>query len=492
MYLTAENVLFIGAILVFSAIVISKAGFKFGVPTLLLFLLVGMGFGSDGLGLVFNNHHQAQFIGVAALSVILFTGGMETKFKDIRPVLWQGISLATIGVLLTTAFCGLFIFALTRIGHLSAPLSIVMCFLMASVMSSTDSASVFNILKGCKMRLKENIRPCLELESGSNDPMAYVITIVLIGTATTLFDPAVTGDNVRYGSIIVHAGWTFILQLSVGAISGIGIGLGGSWLLQRIKLDSSPLYAIMLLTVAFFTISTTEMIKGNGYLAVYVAGLIIGNHPLPDKKEIQTFLDGMTWLMQIGMFLILGLLVEPNELLDIAPLALLIGLFLIFVARPAAVLITLSPFRHLSMKARLFISWVGLKGAVPIIFATYPIIAGIPGSNQIFNIVFFITLLSLLIQGVSIPAVARALGLALPEEKKPETFGIEIPEEAGKLVDCTLTEEQLLGGNTLKEIQLPPRARVVMIQRGSKLIVPDGSVPLRSGDKLLIIHTEPQ
>ena len=490
MYLTAENILLIGSILIFSAIIISKAGYKFGVPALLLFLLVGMAFGSDGLGLVFNNYHQAQFVGVAALSVILFTGGMETNFSDIRPVLKQGIVLATIGVFLTTLFCGLFIFFLTRIGHLSRPISIIMCFLMASVMSSTDSASVFNILKNSKIRLKENIRPMLELESGSNDPMAYVITIVLIQAAGTLFDPAAMSEGIEYWPMIWKAILTFIMQLGLGSLIGIGIGYGASWFLERIKLGSSPLYAILLLTSAFFTISITEMLKGNGYLAVYISGLIIGNKMIPNRKEILTFMDGMTWLMQIGMFLLLGLLVNPHEMISIAPMALLIGLFLILVARPAAVFLCLLPFRNLSFRAKSFVSWVGLKGAVPIIFAIYPIMAGIPGSNQIFNVVFFITILSLVIQGITVPKAARILHLALPMNKKTDTFGIEIPDEAGKLIDCTLSEDDLQSGNTLKEISLPEGARVVMIQRRSRLIVPDGSIELMAGDKLLMIFGE--
>lgn len=246
----------------------------------------------------------------------------------------------------------------------------------------------------------------------------------------------------------------------------------------------------MLLTSAFFTISLTEMLKGNGYLAVYISGLIIGNKMIPQRKEIVTFLDGMTWLMQIVMFLLLGLLVNPHDMLKIAPLALLIGLFMILVARPAAVFLSLLPFRGISLRARTYVSWVGLKGAVPIIFATYPIVAGIPGSEQIFNIVFFITILSLTIQGMSVTKVAKLLHLAMPEEKKPDTFGIEIPDEAGKLIDCTLTEEDLEDGHTLKEITLPEGARVVMIQRRSKLIVPDGSIRLHSGDKLLMIFGE--
>ncbi|MBD9293820.1 MAG: potassium/proton antiporter, partial [Bacteroidales bacterium] len=215
-----------------------------------------------------------------------------------------------------------------------------------------------------------------------------------------------------------------------------------------------------------------------------------GNKPMNNRKEILSFMDGMTWIMQIGMFLSLGLLVNPHEMLHVAPIALLIGLFLIFVGRPLTVFLCLLPFRKISFRAKLFTSWVGLKGAVPIIFATYPIVEGIPGSEQIFNIVFFITLLSLIFQGMSIPRVAKMLHLNLPMEKVPETFGIEIPEEAGKLQDYTLTDDDLEGGNTLKEIQFPQGARVVIIRRNDKFIIPDGSVELQSGDQLLIIYGE--
>lgn len=490
MHFTTENILLIGSVLIFSAVILSKAGYKFGVPALLLFLIVGMVFGSDGIGLVFNNYSQAQFVGVAALSIILFTGGIETRFKDIRPVMWQGLILATVGVFLTTIFCGLFIFLLTRIGHFSAPLSIVMCFLMASIMSSTDSASVFNILKTSNLRLKENLHPLLELESGSNDPMAYVITIVLIQAATILYDPTSATEGIDYSIIITNAVKVFFMQLGIGAVFGIGIGYGASWVLRKIQLGSSPLYAILLLTSAFFTISITETFKGNGYLAVYICGLIIGNKIIPERKEILTFLEGMTWLMQIGMFLMLGLLVNPRNMFQIAPTALLIGIFMMVIARPLSVFLCLLPFRGMSFRARTFISWVGLKGAVPIIFATYPILADIPGSEHIFNIVFFITIMSLIIQGMTVTKSAKLLNIALPEEKRLDTFGIEIPDEAGKLVDCTLTPEDIEQGDTLKEISLPKGARVVMIQRRSRLIVPDGTVKLLPGDKLLMIFGE--
>lgn len=490
-HFTSENIFLIGSILVFTAIVVSKTGNRFGVPSLLIFLITGMLFGSDGLGVVFDNYNTAQFLSIIALCVILFTGGLETKLKEIRPVLVPGGILSTAGVLLTVIFTGFFIYFLSRIENIGLSLPIVMCFLLAAVMSSTDSASVFSILKNCNMRLKENLRPMLEFESGSNDPMAYVLTIVLIQAAQMLYDPAASIEGINYSGLIANSLWILILQMTIGSMMGIVIGVCTVWIMRRVKLNSAPLYSILLLAVSLFAFSMTQMVKGNGYLAVYIVGFIIGNKPMNNRKEILSFMDGMTWIMQIGMFLALGLLVNPHEMLDVAPIALLIGVFLIFVARPLTVFICLAPFRNISFKAKAFTSWVGLKGAVPIIFATYPIVEKIPGSEQIFNIVFFITLLSLLFQGMSIPKVARWLHLDLPEEKAPETFGIEIPEEAGNLQDYTLTDDALANGNTLKEISLPEGARVVIVRRDEKFIVPDGSIRLRNGDRLLLIYSDP-
>ncbi len=481
-----ENIILIGSLLIFTAILISRAGFRFGIPVLLLFIVVGMAFGVDGLGLAFDNFHIAQFIGTIALCVILYCGGLETKFDTIKPVLKEGIVLSTAGVFLTALFTGSFIYLLTRVGHLSEGMSIVMCFLLAAVMSSTDSASVFNILRNANMRLKENLQPVLELESGSNDPMAYVITVVLIQCAQQLFEPG-SGISIDYTRMIGNALLTFTMQLGIGAIMGIGLGRTFSWIMGKLKLNGASLYAILVLSIGFFIYSITGLVKGNGFLAIYLAGVIIGNKPMAHKKEVFRFTDTVTWLMQMGMFLSLGLLVNPKEMITVAPVALLIGIFLTFVGRPLAVFISLLPFRKLSFKAKTFISWVGLKGATPIIFAIFTVVADIPGSEQIFNIVFFITMVSMLIQGMSIPAVARNLNLALPQEKAPETFGIEIPEEAGKLIDHILTESDLSDGDTLKEVTLPEGARVVMIKRGGELIVPDGSVKLKAGDKLLMI-----
>ena len=477
MVFTAENILLIGSVLIFSSIIISKTGYRFGIPTLLLFLLVGMLFGSDGLGLQFNSAEDAQFIGMIALSIILFSGGMDTKFQDIKPVLKPGIVLSTVGVLLTTVLTGVFIYFLSGLTHTNIELTMMASLLLAATMSSTDSASVFSLLRSQRMNLKENLRPMLELESGSNDPMAYMLTIVLIQIISS-------GSELSLAVV----GRDLLVQFLIGGSVGYAFGRFAVWLVNRINLSNSSLYPIWLLSIVFATFTITDLLKGNGYLAVYIAGVIVGNARLVYRKEINTFMNGLTWLFQIIMFLSLGLLVNPHEMLDIAAVALLIGLFMIVIARPVSVFACLLPFRNISNKARLFVSWVGLRGAVPIIFATYPVIAGIEGSQQLFNIVFFITLLSLVVQGMSISSFARWLHLDLPEEKEGNEFGVELPDEIDtKLEDMTLTTEMLAGGNRLKDMNIPKGSLVMLVKRGNEFIIPNGQVELHAGDKLLFI-----
>ena len=485
MTFTSENILLILSVLIFSSILISKAGYRFGLPSLLLFLVAGMLFGVDGLGLQFNDVKQAQFIGMCSLCVILFSGGMETKVKEIRPILGPGLMLSTIGVVLTTVFTGLFIYVLSIWESCPISLPLVTCLLLAATMSSTDSASVFNILRNSRMRLKNNLQPMLELESGSNDPMAYILTIILIQLANSLAGDAAGAPETW--TVIKDAFTTLFLQFGVGCAGGAVFGFATVWFLRRVGLNNAPLYAIMLLSVMFFSYTATTYLSGNGYLAVYIAGIIIGNNNIPYRKDISSFFDGITWLVQIIMFLILGLLVNPHEMMKTAPVALLIGLFMVLAGRPLSVFISLAPFRKISTASKLFISWVGLRGAAPILFATYPVVENVQGADVIFNVVFFITLLSLIIQGCSIPASARMFKLneEMPEEEN--TFGVEVPEEAGKLVEITLTEESLLHGNTLKELKLPEGMLVMMIKRNDKFIVPNGTVELKAGDRLLII-----
>ena len=477
MIFNAENILLIGSILLFVSIVVSKTGYRFGIPTLLVFFLVGMLFGSDGLGLQFHDAGEAQFIGMMALSIILFSGGMDTKYSDIKPVLPQGILLSTFGVLLTTIFTGFFIYWISGFSNVSITMSLMTAMLLAATMSSTDSASVFNILRSQSMNLKHNLRPMLELESGSNDPMAYMLTIVLI---------QVIGSGSNFDITVILK--DLFIQFLFGGVIGYAFGKFAVWLVNKIELSNSALYPILLLSLVFITFTLTDLVKGNGYLAVYIAGMIVGNARLAYRKETNTFMNGLTWLFQIIMFLTLGLLVNPHEMLDISVTALLIGVFMILIARPVSVFLCLLPFKGITNKARVFISWVGLRGAVPIIFATYPVIAQIPGSNQLFNIVFFITLLSLTIQGMTISKMARWLKLDLPEEKEGNEFGVELPEEIDThLDDITLTEDMLSTGNRLADMNIPKGTLVMLIKRGNEFIIPNGQIELHAGDKLLVM-----
>lgn len=475
--ITAENILLIGSVLIFTSILISKTGYRFGIPTLLLFLLVGMAFGSDGLGIQFNSASDAQFIGMMALSIILFSGGMDTRYSDIKPVLKQGILLSTVGVLVTTLLTGLFIYFLSNHTQANIELTLLVSLLLAATMSSTDSASVFSLLRSQRMNLKYNLRPMLELESGSNDPMAYMLTIVLI---------QVIGSGSNFDIVIILK--DLFLQFLFGGVLGYAFGKFSVWLINKIELSNSSLYPILLLSIIFITFTLTDLVKGNGYLAVYIAGMIVGNARLAYRKETNTFMNGLTWLFQIIMFLTLGLLVNPHEMIDIAVTALLIGIFIILIARPVSVFLCLLPFKGISNKARIFISWVGLRGAVPIIFATYPVIAQIPGSNQLFNTVFFTTLLSLIIQGMTISKMARWLKLDLPEEKEGNEFGVELPEEIDThLNDITLTEDMLTVGNRLADMNIPKGTLVMLIKRGNEFIIPNGQIELHAGDKLLVM-----
>ena len=476
MIFTAENILLIGSILLFVSIVVGKTGYRFGVPALLLFLLVGMLFGSDGLGLQFHNAKIAQFIGMVALSVILFSGGMDTKFKEIRPILSPGIVLSTVGVFLTALFTGLFIWYLSGMSWTNIHFPLITSLLLASTMSSTDSASVFAILRSQKMNLKHNLRPMLELESGSNDPMAYMLTIVLI--------QFIQSDGMGTGNII----GSFIIQFLVGAAAGYILGKLAILILNKINIDNQSLYPILLLSFVFFTFAITDLLRGNGYLAVYIAGMMVGNHKITFRKEIATFMDGLTWLFQIIMFLMLGLLVNPHEMIEVAVVALLIGVFMIVIGRPLSVFLCLLPFRKITLKSRLFVSWVGLRGAVPIIFATYPVVANVEGSNMIFNIVFFITIVSLIVQGTSVSFVARLLHLSTPLEKTGNDFGVELPEVIDTdLSDMTITMEMLNEADTLKDMNLPKGTLVMIVKRGDEFLIPNGTLKLHVGDKLLLI-----
>ena len=479
MIFTAENILLIGSILLFVSILVSKTGYRFGVPTLLLFLVVGMIFGSDGLGLEFNDTGDAQFIGMVALSIILFSGGMDTKYKEIKPIIAPGIILSTFGVFFTALLTGLFIFFLSGMSWTNIQLPLTTSLLLAATMSSTDSASVFAILRSQKMNLKENLRPMLELESGSNDPMAFMLTIVLIQFIET--------SGMGAGQIVL----SFITQFVVGGVAGYIFGKLLILIVNKINIANSSLYPILVLSFVFFIFAITDAMKGNGYLAVYIAGILVGNTRMMFRKEISAFMDGFSWLFQIIMFLTLGLLVNPHELITVAPVAILIGIFMIILGRPISVFLCLLPFRNISLNAKHFVSWVGLRGAVPIIFATYPVMHDVPGASVIFNIVFFITILSLVIQGTSISFVANFLGLSTPWIDDSNQFGIELPEELNThLFEFTVNDAMLKHGNTLKHMSVPQGTLVMLVKRGKQFLIPNGSLILHIDDVLLLISEQ--
>ena len=471
---SSENVMLVGALLLFVAVVAGKVAYRFGAPALLLFLGVGMLFGLDFIS--YRSVEMTQFIGMIALCIILFTGGMDTKFSQVRPIIAPGAVLATAGVALTALILAAFVWGVAPLVGIEMPF--VLALLLASTMASTDSASVFSILRSKKTGLRQNLRPLLELESGSNDPVAYMMTILLIGLAS----PGAGGMGIGSGLLF------FVIQMAVGALSGYLIGRLGVWTINRIALNNHSLYSVLLLAFIFFSFSFTDLIRGNGYLAVYISGLVVGNHKLVQKRTLTVFFDGFTWLVQIVMFLTLGLFVNSDELLhrDVLLLSALVGLFLIFVARPAAVFLSLAPFRRFSTKARLYVSWVGLRGAVPILFATYPLMAEVDHAGLLFNVAFLCTILSLVVQGTTVSGMANLLGLSYPEREA--AFRVDMHEEmTSGLTEVAVNAAMLATGTTLREIALPENTLVMMICRDGDYFVPQGKTELCVGDKLLVI-----
>ena len=482
--LVSEHLLLLFSILIFAAVLVTKVGSRYGVPSLLLFLLLGMVAGEDVLGVRFDDFELAENIGHFAMTIILFTAGLETSFKETRPVVRQGALLSTAGVLLTILFSGVFIWLVSE-EAIPVSMSLTGCFLLAAVMGSTDSASVFSVLRSKKLHLRENLGPMLEMESGSNDPMAYILTIVLTQLMTE------SPDSLGAGKLVMTGFGLVFLQIVVGAGVGFGVGYAGRWILGRLRLASSPLYAILILSLGYFANGVAGLLMGNGLLALYVTALMIGNRAdIPHRKEILNFFNGMTWLMQLVMFLMLGLLARPSKMLPMLVPALVIGLFMIFVSRPASVFLCLLPFRNLSVRAKAFTSWVGLKGAGPILFALYTVVHEVGGSSEIFNVVLVITLLSLLFQGMSLPLVAKWLNLSIDEDPEVETFGLDLPEEMGMMRDHVIGEADLQGAATLRDLHLPHGIRVIMVKRGERFLVPHGSMKLEVDDHLLIMMGE--
>lgn len=468
MNITAGNIILIGSVLLFLSILAGQRAYKFGVPALVLFLAVGMLAGTDGIGGInFDNPGIAQFIGVVALNFILFSGGLDTQWHSVRPVMWQGIVLSTAGVLFTAILTGLFV-------HWIVPgFSLFEGLLLGSIVSSTDAAAVFSILRSKSLKLKYNLRPILEFESGSNDPMAYLLTIICLGL--------VINPDSSVGSSIIK----FFVQIIVGGGAGIVFGMAMVWIAQRIKLSYSGLYPVMIIALMYFTYAATDQIGGNGFLAVYLAALWFGNHQIPHRSSILSFFDGFAWLMQIILFLTLGLLVYPSQVIDVIGVGLLVSAFMILVARPVSVFASLLFFK-MPLRSKTFVSWVGLRGAVPIVFATYPLIAGIDRAGVIFNIVFFISLTSILVQGTTLPLFAKWLKVSEPEEKmigqKPEID----PSEVSDLIEIRIADGNEYIGRPVAEAPFPDGARITLLRRGDGHIIVTGSTVLEAGDRVII------
>lgn len=471
-----DNFLVVVALLLFIAVLAGKAAYRLGAPALLLFLGVGILFGYNDF-INFNSSEFAEFVGMIALCIILYSGGMDTNFKEIRPVMAPGVVMATLGVILTALIVGGFIYLVAPLFGLEN-LTLPFALLLAATVSSTDSASVFSILRTKKQGLQQNLRPLLELESGSNDPMAYILTVVLVSIVSQ-------GTDLNLWSAV----GTFIVQMLLGAGLGYGFGRVTVWMLNNINIRSNAsLYSVLLLACAFFTFGITTMAYGNGYLAVYIAGLVVGNLKIVHRNMLRTFFDSFTWLLQIVLFLLLGLYADLQDLLspEVLFMGIAIGLFMIFVARPVSTLISLSPFRQFTTKARLYISWVGLRGAVPIIFAIYTINNGVENSDYLFNVVFVITIISLLVQGTTVSGMANWLNLSFTEKER--TFKLVVPDHIkSEFSEIEINNAMLKRGNTLKDIRLPGHTLVVMVYRAGEYFVPKGDTILSKGDKLLVV-----
>ena len=474
-----ELFLLIVSLLFFLSILSGRASSRLGIPALLFFLAVGMLFGSDGFGIRFENIQLAQSIGTIALCMILFSGGLDTQLSEVKPVMYQGILLATVGVFLTAILSGLLTWWILKLTLPAVTVSLITAFLLASIMSSTDSASVFSILRSRGLALRNNLRPLLELESGSNDPMAYVLVI-------TLIDIIKMGSSPNYW----NAGLMLVLQLLIGMLLGYFLGKLSVFLINKVRIYNDSLYPILVFTFAIFIFSVTYFLKGNGFLAVYVAGLVIGNSKFIHKRSTMTFFDGLAWLFQLTMFLMLGLLVNPHELVDIIVPGLIISLSTILITRPVAVALTLLPFKKMPVRDKAYVSLVGLRGAVPIIFAIIPLAENIPHARLIFNIVFFCTLVSLLVQGTSISVMAKWFGVIDydSKESKMKKIDIDFASELKTVAsEVTITQSALRNGSYLMNLSLPDQTLAVLLKRGDNYCVPTGKTELQEGDVLLMI-----
>ncbi|MGD7044337.1 potassium/proton antiporter [Jeotgalibacillus proteolyticus] len=465
-----DSFVLLGGLLLICGVIVAKFSNKLGLPSLVLFILVGMIIGSDGLGIVyFDNMNLAQLIGVMALIIILFEGGMQTKWATVRSVALPSLSLATFGVLITSGIVGYIAFLLFDVTLLEG-------LLFGAIVGSTDAAAVFAVLK--ERNIKAKMGATLEAESGTNDPMAVFLTLAFIELIT------IEGSSI-WGMIP-----SFFWQMGIGLIFGLILGKIASVSINRIKLDSSGLYPIFSLAFALLSYSVTQVAGGSGFLAVYVAALVIGNSELTYRYSIFQFNEGFAWMSQILMFIILGLLVFPAQVftMNIILNGLLLSFVLIFVARPIAVYLSTIGMKY-SNKEKLFISWAGLRGAVPIVLATFPIVAGIEKGQLFFNVVFFIVLTSTLLQGSTISYVAKILKLTGPKKDTPHHSIelISIGKANAEMVQFQTNKDLALVGKKLHELDLPNEVTISAMVRDEELITPYGETEILAGDFLYIL-----
>ncbi len=465
-----ESAAIIVSILILLSVVVSKISDRLGVPLLLLFLGIGMLAGSEGIGgIYFDDPLITQSIGIAALTIILFSSGLDTPWKSVRSVLKEGISLATFGVIITASIFGFFAFIILK-------LTILESLLIGAIISSTDAAAVFSILRSRGVNLKGRLTSLLELESGSNDPVAVLLTITLIAFITG----ASTSIPAALGSLL--------LQLVIGLAFGWMMSKVALFLINKLRLGYEGLYQILIIGLLFFAFGGTTLLNGSGFLAVYLFGLLLGRENFLHKRSVLRFFDSTAWFSQIFLFLTLGLLVFPSRLIPVMLPGLGLALILVLLARTLAVFIALLPFKY-SIREKLFISWVGLRGAVPIVLATYPLVAGITNASLMFNIVFFVVVVSVLLQGTLLPRMAKWLQLENPEPPHPKP-PLEIV--AGELISSELKEtlipaDSSVVGKPIVELNLPPGYLVVLIAREGAYLQPKGSTVLNAGDRLIAL-----